>query len=221
VTETEEAILTIIEQWPGATQLELLKVLYLADIESRRLTGESISDFNWIRYHNGPFSTDIYSVLESLKRAGVATTRAEIAYTGKTIIHSTPVPGGIVNRKLPALKQAILNGVALKARRITLKALMNVAYATPPMQSAQLREPLNMALVDNTRRGQITDDLMAALNETPDDPVLLSMFMADVDGFPEAQISEQDAADIGEAEASLDAGEEVLSNEDMKRLLIA
>src|ERR1017187_7831021 len=65
------AILTRIEEREGsANKTKLLKLMYLADIENYRATGETLTGFDWIFYLYGPWSTEYDTLLKQLDSEG-------------------------------------------------------------------------------------------------------------------------------------------------------
>lgn len=61
------AILTRIRDREGsAGKTKLLKLLYLADIENFRTTRQTITGFDWIFFHFGPWATEYDKVLDEL-----------------------------------------------------------------------------------------------------------------------------------------------------------
>lgn len=61
------AILTRLRDREGsASKTKLLKLLYLADIENFRATGETLTGFDWVFLHYGPWTADYDKALEQL-----------------------------------------------------------------------------------------------------------------------------------------------------------
>jgi hypothetical protein len=61
-------ILTRIKEREGtANKTKLLKLLYLADIESFRFTGQTVTGFDWIFYLYGPWAADYDELLKQLQ----------------------------------------------------------------------------------------------------------------------------------------------------------
>ena len=53
---------------PGAGRTQIMKFLYLADLESRRLRGKPISSLDYIWYEFGPFDSSVLANLDGLMR---------------------------------------------------------------------------------------------------------------------------------------------------------
>ncbi|MBZ5522453.1 MAG: DUF4065 domain-containing protein [Acidobacteriia bacterium] len=65
------AILTRIAEVGGtANKTKLLKLLYLADIEQCRITGETLTGFDWIYYLYGPWTAEYDALLKQLDAEG-------------------------------------------------------------------------------------------------------------------------------------------------------
>src|SRR5688572_29443700 len=71
----------------GAGRTRLQKLAYLADLESRKLLGHPISDFNYIWHHHGPFDSALYDAINELSIKGYAT-KSEIDYGQGYVEHS-------------------------------------------------------------------------------------------------------------------------------------
>lgn len=66
------AILTRIREVEGtANKTKLLKLLYLADIENFRATGETFTGFDWIYYLYGPWTSEYDDLIKQLEAEGV------------------------------------------------------------------------------------------------------------------------------------------------------
>jgi Protein of unknown function (DUF4065) len=55
----------------SASKTKLLKLLYLADIEHFRTTGDTLTGFDWIFYWYGPWSSDYDHLLDQLEAEAV------------------------------------------------------------------------------------------------------------------------------------------------------
>ncbi|MGC2111541.1 MAG: type II toxin-antitoxin system antitoxin SocA domain-containing protein [Candidatus Korobacteraceae bacterium] len=66
------SILTRIKELDAsASKTKLLKLLYLADIEHFRTTGETLTGFAWIFYWYGPWSSDYDQLLDQMEAEAV------------------------------------------------------------------------------------------------------------------------------------------------------
>jgi len=143
-----------VERVPGAGRTQIVKFLYLADVESRRYLGRPISDLDYIWYDYGPFNKEILSQLDQLCDQGVI--------TGEKVLY----PGGAGYRYNPATpvqfkfsreELAILDFTAAIYGSTPLQALLEeIVYQSQPMLDAKNREArggrLRMELVDNEKR---------------------------------------------------------------------
>src|SRR5688500_5837287 len=76
---------------PGTGRTQIVKFLYLADLESRRHLGRPLSDLRYIWYHYGPFAQEIYEHLDVLCERNVITVE-QVVYPpdGKTGYRYSP-----------------------------------------------------------------------------------------------------------------------------------
>jgi hypothetical protein len=85
------AILTRIGEREGtANKTKLLKLMYLADIEYYRATGETLTGFDWLFFLYGPWATKYDALLEQLDAEG--TINLEKWSTGFTWKKKRPTP---------------------------------------------------------------------------------------------------------------------------------
>src|SRR5258708_2461607 len=89
------AILTRIDEVEGtANKTKLLKLLYLADIEQFRVTGQTLTGFEWIYYLYGPWTSEYDQLLKQLEAEGVVRVKAWVSsgVEGDGITASERVP---------------------------------------------------------------------------------------------------------------------------------
>ncbi|RLG79301.1 MAG: hypothetical protein DRO40_13010 [Thermoprotei archaeon] len=54
----------------GLGRTKLMKLLFLIDLEAKRRLSRTVTGLEWFRWFYGPFTTEIYPVLEELLDAG-------------------------------------------------------------------------------------------------------------------------------------------------------
>ena len=59
------------EREASVSKTKLLKLLYLADIEHFRTSGETLTGFDWIFYWYGPWSSDYDQLLDQMEAEAV------------------------------------------------------------------------------------------------------------------------------------------------------
>jgi hypothetical protein len=131
----------------------LVKLLYLADIESRSILGRSLSTFNYRWDQYGPYDPQIIELATSLCRRGCINRKVVIHRNGDWGSEYTPTQR--IHLRLGEFDQLILDSVIRQHFGKSVARMKNVAYKTVPMQDAKKRKAvgkhLNMSLVDNTR----------------------------------------------------------------------
>jgi hypothetical protein len=143
------AILTRIEEREGsANKTKLLKLLYLADIENYRVTGETLTGFDWIFYLYGPWSAEYDSLLEQLEAEGVVSIER---WTSKGLEGERVVPKERVSLeilKIPTdAHYRTLNYVDIWADGNVSKLLDYVYFQTEPMHGAEKLQHLDFTKV--------------------------------------------------------------------------
>jgi hypothetical protein len=142
-------ILTRIREREGtANKTKLLKLLYLADIEQYRVSGETLTGFDWIFYLYGPWTNEYDSLLQQLRAENAIELKP---WTGGGIEGEQIIPSEEVR-----LERAISStGVFLRARQLvdiwadsSVATLLDYVYfETEPMRDARKMERLDFTKV--------------------------------------------------------------------------
>ncbi len=154
-------ILFFLSENPGAGRTQIIKFLYLSDLEYRQYQGEPITDLEYIWGDHGPFDPRVYVVLDQMKADGTiseepyANAFGKPAYRYKSEI--SPKSDGLHRAEL-----RIAESVAKQVRDTPLRNLLDeVVYQTMPMLDAQDRDArgqkLRMELVNNQKRKFMID----------------------------------------------------------------
>lgn len=150
----------------------LMKLLYLADYESRRFFGKPISQLKYIWHYYGPYDAKVGQVLEALKSADAVLEDQVLYPTGKKgyLYKSGPKP---LESTFQPEESAILSYVCNRYSKTDLRELLDdVVYETEPMiaaKKADAREqPLDMSVVDGTRANELGLDFAEILRRSLD-----------------------------------------------------
>ena len=142
----------------GLGRTKLVKLVYLADLESRKIMGRAITSFRYIWHHHGPWDNDFFATFEELVSQGYAQGRT-INY-GAGMIEKQLVDGKAVTSSLAAAETAILEFVTSRYMWVELQDLLdNVVYESPPMKKVDRGALLPMDIVDNTVSQRVGFDL--------------------------------------------------------------
>jgi hypothetical protein len=140
----------------GRTQL--VKLLYLIDLECRRYLGRQLSDLRYTFDAFGPFDPHFYDHKDSLVGCGAV------------VEQDLPTPNAVrhafyrnqaMKPDLSALspgERQVVQDVARRFGNLTREEIVAVAYATKPVQKSESREKgveVPMSLVDNEGRVEI------------------------------------------------------------------
>lgn len=149
----DELILYFLDRVPGAGRTQIVKFLYLADLESRRCLGRPLTDLNYIWGDHGPFDPRICERLVELQKSGRICEEQYTSSYGGPAYRYRP---SNEQQQLPPTEVArvILEKVVADIQGVPLRDLLeDVVYQTKPMLDAKERDargqPLRMDLVDN------------------------------------------------------------------------
>ena len=145
-----KAILTRAKEKEGfVTKTKLFKYLYLIDVECYRRIGSSLTGFQWIFHHYGPWSQQCEEFYRELRDGGEIFIRSGSRPDLETEFVTSSNP--------EELEDVIDNvGLELEVRRIVdrwadqpLKELLNYVYFhTEPMEDAERGKPLDFSKVE-------------------------------------------------------------------------
>jgi hypothetical protein len=151
-----ELIQFFVRHVPGAGRTQIVKFLYLADLEARRYLGKPLTSLDYIWYDFGPFDSEILAELDQLSSRGVIQGEPVLYPDGKAGYRY--LPGDSVGADaLSREEAAIADYVVCTYGNTRLRPLLEeVVYQTRPMLDAKQRGAfggrLDMGLVDNERR---------------------------------------------------------------------
>jgi hypothetical protein len=152
-TKTADAVRFLVSRYGnGIGRTQLMKLLYLADLEAHRFLGRSITPISYRWYNHGPFSETLYHSLELLLGKGEMN---EEKYTSS---HGTPASKYTYNgvpsiSTLDDVEQILLASVLDEYSKTPLTELLEeIVYKTKPMTIAQKKgdhnNPLDLSAVD-------------------------------------------------------------------------
>ena len=142
-------VLTRIKELDASvSKTKLLKLLYLADIEHFRTTGDTLTGFDWIFYLYGPWAADFDKVLEQLQTEGLIDVRdwTDTSFEGQAIRITAAVDLGKVisdTDEYFRTKRMIETFSALS----TPELLDYVYFSTEPMEGAEKLQALDFGKV--------------------------------------------------------------------------
>lgn len=148
---------------PGKTKL--VKLVYLADLESRQVNGAPITDMAYRWWNHGPWDEQFDQCVGTLTESGCIQvgTYPYHGWYGSIFYPLSPI-----KYSLTSSEKTILDYLIRSYGRTPLKELLeDIVYATPPMKDAISRKaygkPLRMEIVDNqgkTQHGMSLEDVL-------------------------------------------------------------
>ncbi len=150
------------------SKYQIMKLIYLLEIESRKFTGEGFIDsISFYRHDRGPISYDIYTALKNLENKnyiGMKTTKKP----------NYPYPRhGFSIKKLPKKielddsEKIFLNSVFESYIGLTLNKLGRVTYSSEPMKEI---------LKEEQKTGKISEGSPLNLNSVSLDQEIVDLF---------------------------------------------
>jgi hypothetical protein len=149
MTPAQQVILHLVKRLPELGRTQIVKLLYLVDLESHRQLGRPITGAQWKFHHHGPYWSGFIPALEQLERTGHLEPPRRFEFAGGTgySYRATDGKAGPASEFSPA-EEAILAYVVREFGQRRLATLLEVVYDTPPMKGAQRGRRLNMRMVD-------------------------------------------------------------------------
>lgn len=150
----------LLQQCKGAGRTRLQKLAYLADLESRKLLGKPVSEFQYIWHDHGPFDSALYDAIQELDEKGYAT-QSEIDYGDGYVEKRVRDTGKPALLEFSPAQIEILSYIVKRYTKTPLKQLLDdVVYETEPMEKVQRRgDRLPMDEMNNVDRERLGFDL--------------------------------------------------------------
>jgi uncharacterized protein YwgA len=148
----------------------LMKLLYLADYESRRFFGRPLTNLQYVWHYYGPYDSTLFDATQELENLGVIVSEQVIYPSGKAgyLYHSG---SRSISTTFAPSEVELLSYVVREYSKKELKVLLeDIVYETEPMQALQERdgrgEPLPMDMVNNSRRNELGLDIEQLLERS-------------------------------------------------------
>jgi hypothetical protein len=138
----------------GLGRTALVKLCYLIDVESMRLTGKTVTGLQFIRYHYGPYAVEATRTADKLLSSGLIGFRRGSYFSR---LSQAEIDGTLTNEET-----YLIDEVMRRYGDLPLNCLKLVAYETPPMRRVTEEEkrlgtvlngrPLDMSSVVTERK---------------------------------------------------------------------
>lgn len=146
LNKTQSAIVYLLNELSGRLlKTQLIKLLFLADIEHWKQTGKQLTDLKYVYDNFGPYDREYDNDLELLKNIqAIQTTKIEredryyflIEKKSRTLLKQA-------SENIENIGRAILDEIISQYGKTTLKSLLEIVYAHP--------------LISETTRGSVID----------------------------------------------------------------
>ena len=144
---TEKYIAYIIQNLSGKiTKTQLVKLLYLIDVESVKYVGQPLTDIRWKFHHYGPYDEKLDGRLKNLKSHGIISveTKSKKNNPDETYFLYTYTGNKNNQEDFVASQKQIVDTILKQFGSFTLNSLLNYVYETKPMKIAKKGEYINL-----------------------------------------------------------------------------
>ena len=142
------------ERMPAPGRIRLTKLLYLLDVEAKRVLGKRATDLDWIYYHYGPYAFELEPRLEE---AGFSTDELDLPGGGRIrALRVAEASASDFTGTDPNIKSLALSIVKAWGDADLNRLLNYVYFETEPMAGAKRGARLSF---DNVRALPITKDV--------------------------------------------------------------
>jgi hypothetical protein len=178
---------------PAAGRTQIVKYLYLADLEARKCLGKPLTDLGYILERDGPCHQRILATLDEMDESGRIVAE-KYSYRGNRC-YSYSRKRRAPKVRLAAEKEFILNHVAELVRKNSLEKLLEIVNETEPVVEAKKRGTgalLKMNLVNNKSRirGLELERVMKSVKDLDEGKGRgLEEVLAELDDLPQCIIS--------------------------------
>jgi len=133
--KTEQFITYIASKHISPSLTSLMKLSYLVDLVSFKSMGKQISDFEYVRYHYGPYDSKINTCVDSLLKEGILQVREVFTQTaeGYSVYSVNPNAENTFDALSESEMQTI-DSVLEGVKGYGAKTLTEMAYKTNPMK---------------------------------------------------------------------------------------
>ena len=153
ISKNTKLLTYLIKNHEKSSVTSLMKLCYLVDLVSIQEGQSQISDFEYERYHYGPFDTKIYSELQELIDTGAV--RPEQEYTSNAeeyVIYTINDAEKIDFSSLTDKDEEMIEVILEHVKGYGAKTLTEITYRTKPMLklgatiggTENLNEPLDL-----------------------------------------------------------------------------
>lgn len=162
----DDALFFLVHQAPGSLGItQVMKLLFLADVEHVRLYGEPMTGIDWTWHNYGPFSPAVYHAVEALDEQGRL--HAELVIDGRHSVRSGASPEAAAEPVLPPQAERALTRVLHRYGSLPLAALKRAAYETETMRQSAPGHRLDLSREPRRSLAGVVPGLAALLQRTP------------------------------------------------------
>ena len=142
---TEELISYIIAKLSGKIiKTQLVKLIYLCDVEAYKFTGSQVTNIKWEYYHYGPYNKELDHKLQLLEKNKIIEKIPKSRITEKQEPYFIYKHKGIdINYDFSVMQKNIINTILKQYGSFTLNSLLELIYDVEPMK--------------NTKQGKLID----------------------------------------------------------------
>ena len=141
----QEALIYFVHVLPGIGRTKLMKLVFLADVESYKTLGRSLTAETYLSYDHGPWTRELYRALESTP--GIEERSSPMPLGGmKYAYHGTGDRSPMTH--LAQADIEILDHVVERWGRRKLRSILDHVYATPPYAGTPFGVEVDFSTLD-------------------------------------------------------------------------
>ncbi len=153
LTKNQQLISYLVSVHPRSSITSLIKLAYLIDLVSLKISNRKISEYNYIRYYYGPYDESISDDLRILVEKEIIIPKTEYTQNGtEYIIYDLNDEAEFSLSDISREEKEIIDNFTESVKGYGAKMLTDLAYKTKPMLSfgatqggrEHFSEPLNL-----------------------------------------------------------------------------
>ena len=136
---TEQLIAYFIQKLSGKiTKTQLMKLIFLADVESVKFTNTQISDIKWIFHHYGPYDEKLDKRLRALVKEGLISVEQKNKKSKPEEIYFLyKFTGKKLQSDFGVVKKDIIDTIISQFGSFTLDSLLKYVYNSDPVKQTE------------------------------------------------------------------------------------
>lgn len=133
LSKTQQLLAYLSRSHVNASITVLIKLAYLVDLISYKKRKEQISDFKYVRYHYGPYDSQVNNEIEFLLKKEVVLASTEYSSVNDYVVYRFNEDKEVSFDALDEEEISLIDSVLEGLKGYGAKTLKDIAYKTAPM----------------------------------------------------------------------------------------